>query len=481
MTMMEIVKGKLVVSIVALIVASGCVNLPEDVGTKRLATSGCERILPCAADATKLVQDAIDKAFLAGGGEVRLAKGIYRVGGLRLRSRVTLYLESGAVVKGSRDIEDYYILERDAVEPVDPKLISHERWYQSDTLYKDTIWRYPGNRWNNALIRLYKAEDAAIVGEPGSMIDGSSPYDPEGEEEYRGPLGINAIDCRRLKFKGYTINGTGNWAHRLVDVVGFVFDGVTCLGGHDSVHFNGCDDVLIENCTFKTGDDCVAGFDNHRVTVRNCYINSSCSAFRFGGNDVLVEKCTIRGPGEWGFRGSLTKEQKMAGAPTPPGSSLGRTNMLSFFTYYADGTHPIRDFARRIVIRDCTVENTDRFLHYNYNNEQWQRGVPLTDITFERVKAKGIKLPLCACGAFGHDVKLKLTMKDCDIAFSEEVDAFIRGSYIGEINLDNVRVSGVKGSLLLLKGGENLPTVRQANFTGTDGKVRRGNFEVEGI
>ena len=266
-------------------------QLPEAMPSRSVQTV---RVAPSEDDATGQIQSAIDKAFLSGGGTVRLTKGEYRIGGIRLRSRVTLYLETGAKLKGSRNIEDYYILEKDTVEPVDPKLISHERWYQSDTLYKDTIWRYPGNRWNNALIRLYKAEDAAIIGEPGSQIDGSSPYDPEGEEQYRGPLGINAIDCKRLKFKGYTINGTGNWAHRLVDVVGFEFDNVTCLGGHDSIHFNGCDDVLIENCTFKTGDDCVAGFDNHRVTVRNCYINSSCSAFRFGGNDVLVEKCTGR-------------------------------------------------------------------------------------------------------------------------------------------------------------------------------------------
>lgn len=439
------------------------------------------RLAADGQDATERIQKAIDCAFLAGGGTVRLAKGEYRVGGLRLRSRVTLYLEAEARLVGSRDIERYYVLERDEIEPVDPKLVSHERWYRSDSTYKDTIWRFPGSRWNNALIRLYKAEDAAIVGEKGSLIDGSNPYDPEGEERYRGPLGINAIDCRRLKFKGYATNNTGNWAHRLVDVQGFEFDDVACLGGHDAIHFNGCDDVLIANCTFKTGDDCVAGFDNHRVTVRNCYINSSCSAFRFGGNDVLVENCTIKGPGEWGFRGTLTKEQKMAGAPTPPGSSFGRTNMLSFFTYYADGTHPIRDFARKIVIRDCMVENTDRFLHYNYDNEQWQRGVPMTDITFERVKARGVKLPLCACGARGYDVKLSLTMKDCEIAFSGEVDTFIRGSYIGEVNLDNVRVSGVKGSLLQLKGDENEPAIRLQNCTGTDGTIRRGDFEARGI
>lgn len=440
------------------------------------------RLLPSTGDVTAEVQGAIDKAFLRGGGTVCLAKGEYRIGGIRLRSRVTLYLESGAHLIGTRDIEKYYILENDTIEPVDPALISHEGWHRSESVYKDTIWRLPGNRWNNALIRLYKADDAAIVGEPGSLIDGSNAYDPEGEEQYRGPLGINAIGCRRLLLKGYTTNHTSNWAHRIVDTDGFTVDGVTCLGGHDSVHFNGCDNVLIQNCTFKTGDDCVAGFDNHRVTVRNCYINSSCSAFRFAGNDVLVENCTIKGPGEWGFRGVLTKEQKIAGAPTPPGSVLGRNNMLSFFTYYADGTHPIRDFARHIVIRDCTVENADRFLHYNYDNEQWQRGVPMTDITFERVKAKGISMPLSAYGARGYDVKLALTMKDCEISFGKPVDEFIRGAEIGKLTLENVKVSGVNGPMLRL-WNELKPELKISNLEGVRNEIipGKGGFDVGGI
>ena len=449
-----------------------------------VAQNSCRRPDPVSGDATTIVQGAIDEVFLSGGGTVRLPKGDWHIGGIRLRSNVTLHLESGCRLVGSRDIEDYYILEKDTVEPVDPKLISHERWYQSDTIAKDTIWRFPGNRWNNALIRLYKAENAAIIGEPGSMIDGGNPYDPEGEEQYRGPLGINAIDCKRLVFKGYTTNNTGNWAHRLCDVEGFVFDGVTCLGGHDAIHFNGCDDAVIRNCDLRTGDDCFSGFDNHRVTVSNCHVNSSCSGFRFGGNDILIANCTVKGPGEWGFRGSLTLEQKKSGAPTPPGSSLGRRNMLSFFTYYSDGTHPIRDFARRITIRDCTVENVDRFLHYNYDNEQWERGVPMTDITFERVKAKNILYPLSAYGARGHDVKLKLTMKDCEISFREPVDEFVRGAHVGEISLENVKVEGVKtGAPLFRVWKEDLPTVKMeaCSGLGRDVVVGKGAYPVGGI
>lgn len=458
------------------------------------AVSGCETV-PSGGrlvlrpdrvgdDATTEIQGAIDKCFLAGGGVVRLSKGDWRTGGLRLRSRVTLYLESGARMIGLRDVSRYSILADDRVEPVDPALIRDDEWMSSDSTMKDTIWRYPGNRWNNALIRLYRARDAAIIGEPGSVIFGDNPYDEKGEERYRGPLGVNAIECENLLFRGYTITDTGNWAHRLCDVRGFVFDGVTCLGGHDAVHFNGCDNVKIENCTFKTGDDCVAGFDNWNVMVRNCYLNSSCSAFRFAGKGVRIENCTVKGPGEWGFRGSLPKESKIAGAPTPPGSTLGRKNMLSFFTYYADGTHPIRDYAGDIVVRDCTVENADRFLHYNYNNETWQRGVPMTDITFERVVATGIRLPLSAHGFIGRDVKLRLELRDCKIGFCEPVSEFIKGAAVERIVLDGVRVKGVADGAPLFRGwGRELPEIVRKDVSGVGEKVERGvgEYGVTGI
>ena len=56
---------------------------------------------------TSAIQKAIDDCFLAGGGRVVIPCGIFLTGGIRIRSGVQLYLESGAILKGSRDPEDY--------------------------------------------------------------------------------------------------------------------------------------------------------------------------------------------------------------------------------------------------------------------------------------------------------------------------------------------------------------------------------------
>lgn len=44
---------------------------------------------------------------------------------------------------------------------------------------------------------------------------------------------------------------------------------VSVYAGHDGVDVRSCDNVLIEDRTFNTGDDCVAGLDLNDAIVRN--------------------------------------------------------------------------------------------------------------------------------------------------------------------------------------------------------------------
>ena len=67
---------------------------------------------------TKSIQNAIDACFLAGGGRVVVPCGIFITGGIRLRSNVELYLESGAILRGSDNPDDYNDFWNDTIEPV---------------------------------------------------------------------------------------------------------------------------------------------------------------------------------------------------------------------------------------------------------------------------------------------------------------------------------------------------------------------------
>ena len=203
---------------------------------------------PAEGRMTEKIQNAINECFLAGGGRVVLTKGLYTVGGFRLRSNVTLYLCSGATLKGTRDPEDYAYPENDPIEPMPEE-------YRTDVLWESPRKRAnadhitkAGSRWNRALIRLIHAKNAAIIGEPGSVIDGSDVYDAIGEEHYRGPHGISMHYCEDLVFSGYTIQNTGNWAHLGHESRRLAFSNITVLAGHDGVHVSSCDDVTVAQC-----------------------------------------------------------------------------------------------------------------------------------------------------------------------------------------------------------------------------------------
>jgi len=168
------------------------------------------------------------------------------------------------------------------------------------------------SRWCNALIRALDAHDFSIIGEKGSYIDGANAYDPEGEHNYRGPHGIGIWRCKNMLFEGYTFMNSGNWCHAIFQSQNITIRNVAIHGGEDGIDIRTCDEVLIEGCDINTGDDAVAGFDNHDVIIRNCKLNSACMPLRVGGNNFLVENC-VSDERNFGPRGGLSLEDKIKG------------------------------------------------------------------------------------------------------------------------------------------------------------------------
>ena len=411
---------------------------------------------------TKPIQDAIDKVFSLGGGEVQVPSGTFLTGSIRLRSNVTLHLLENAVIKGSQNPEDYFsCYVDDTVEPLSLDRITdapyiHLNDIQGEVEYDETDPRYrfrrlPGSRWNNALIRAIDAENVAIIGENGSYIDGDNCFDEIGEEHYRGPHAITFFNCKNINFDGYSIRNSANWAHNMLFCENITMKNVKVYAGHDGFDAFTSKNITITDCEFYTGDDCVAGFGNVNVLVENCNMNSSCSAMRFGGTNVLVKNCKMYGPGEYFFRGRMSYEDKKACAPSP---TPGR-NMLSAFTYYADFSMPIPEIPSNIVIKDCVFENVDRFVHYNFSgNETWQRYRPMQNITFENIKATNVAM---AMNAYGRaDLPFELCLKNVDVSIkdSAEVETLIKTAHCKRIILENVKTENFNGNSLILSKTE---------------------------
>src|SRR5581483_7915501 len=101
---------------------------------------------------TPAINKAIDAASAAGGGTVFFSAGTYLSGSIHLKSNVTLFLDSGAVIQASADPEAY-----DAAEP-NPDIEK----------YQD----YGHSHWRNSLMWGENLENVAILGQ--GLINGKA-------------------------------------------------------------------------------------------------------------------------------------------------------------------------------------------------------------------------------------------------------------------------------------------------------------------
>ncbi len=303
-----------------------------------------------------------------GGGKVIFPAGKYRVAGLYMHSDTTIYLESGAIIEGSDNCDDY------AIFPFPEGVKDY-----SDMLLLLQYYGKPWDAYRRAIISAYGEHNLSIIGEDGSVIDGVHCYDPNGEEGYRGPHMIYFTNCDNITLHGYTARFAGNFMHQLDKCNHTTMTNVTCIGGSDGIHLHYCDDTLIDGCVFHTGDDCIAGIYVTNLRVRRCELNTSCDVFRIGGVHLLVEDCNIHGPGIWPHRMTVVR-----GKNDELPQNEGRHNTVCVMVYFASVDNPDPESSHDIVFRNCRIDGVDTFLLYN-PEDLLERGTALTELKLENI------------------------------------------------------------------------------------------------
>lgn len=405
---------------------------------------------------TKAIQSAIDHCFKMGGGEVTVPSGEFITGDIRIRSNVTLHLLKDAVLTGSMDPKDYQNINNDEIEPLpaEQNTLKHwhtvEEWDKMGGGFKEHLYT-SGSYWNYGIIRAVYAENIAIIGDEGSVIDGRNAFDKDGEEDFRGPHAIDMHFCKNITFDGYTVVRSANWAHAIFQSDNIIFKNLFVFGGHDALHIRKCNNVIMENCHLETGDDCIAGFADKNVIVRNCFISSNCSAFRFGGKDVLIENCEIYSPCRYRARGHFTYAEKQRSLDYTK-SSKPPYYSLAFFTYFVTDDLPFEEAQGNILIRNCKITGTNKILHLNLSgNEGWQRGNPPTDITFENLEIIDTRGGFTSYGNSNMEIPFLLSIKNVNFTFAHgcEKEPFIQAANFGKIDIENVNVTNFDGDAFI--------------------------------
>ena len=262
---------------------------------------------------------AIEACQSAGGGRVIVPAGRYLTGAIRLKSNVNLHVQEGATVAFRPEAEAYpIVLTRfEGVELMNhsPFIYAFEQTNVGITgagtldgqanAQQWWAWRTGQAPARNRLIQM--AADG-VAPEKRVFGDGPSKLRPNFIQPYR---------CENVLIEGVSIVNSPMWEVHPVLCTNVTVRGVR-INSHgpnnDGCDPESCRDVLIERCTFDTGDDCIAlksgrNDDGRRlhtpienVIVRDCDMKDGHggvvigSEISGGARNIFAENCRMDSP-----------------------------------------------------------------------------------------------------------------------------------------------------------------------------------------
>lgn len=251
-----------------------------------------------AAANQKAIQKAIDACSKAGGGKVVIPKGTFLTGAITLKSHVNLVVEEGATLKFAFEPELYPIV-LTRWEGLDCKNLSPciYAYKQTDIAItgkgtidgggnNNTWWPWCGKDrygWKEGMIGQNTGSRARLLKSAEDGVDMNERVFTA--KDGLRPQLINPYLCDGVLIEDVTLLDSPFWViHPLLS------KNITVRGvkiNNDGPNGDGCDPescdgVLIENCYFNTGDDCIAiksGRNNdgrlwnkpsENIIIRNC-------------------------------------------------------------------------------------------------------------------------------------------------------------------------------------------------------------------
>jgi polygalacturonase len=181
---------------------------------------------------TLAIQQALDRCSVLGGGQVHVPGGEYLTGAIMLHSNTILHLDADASLLGSSNLADYSL----------------------------TQVRWEGH-WVKGYIGLISAVDANNIGITGrGRIVGNPAIKGrvDAQNGLRHPALLEFVNCSRLRVEDCVTEQNDMWSIHPVYCDDALFRNVNVRGGADGIDVDSCRHVVIESCTFSTGDDCIS-------------------------------------------------------------------------------------------------------------------------------------------------------------------------------------------------------------------------------
>ena len=394
------------------------------------------------SDCTDAIRQAIEACHAAGGGRVVVPAGDWLTGAIHLKSNVNLHVSEGAKLLFSTDPRHYLPAVPTRFEGMDcvnysPFIYAFAQENIAVT-GKGTLDGQAdfSNWWGWVKIDQKQRADPkfqrASREKLYSEMDGGIPTAKRqyGEGHYLRPNFIQTFRCRTVLIEDVTILRSPMWEIHPLLCTNVTVRGVNILShgpNNDGCDPESCRNVLIDHCTFDTGDDCIAiksGRNNdgrrwlvpaENIVIRGCTMKDGHGGTVIGSEisgscrNVFTEHCEMDSP------------------------NLDRVLRLK--------TNAVRGgILENIFMRDVTVGRVaDAILTIDFNYEEGENGhhYPLVqNVVMENITAKSTPRVLSLLGYAKSPIRNVRVINSTfgDIQGTDEI------KYVEGLDLKNVKI-----------------------------------------
>jgi len=425
---------------------------------------------------TKAFAKAIAACAAKGGGRVLVPEGIWLTGPIHLKSKIDLHVSKGAELRFSDKFSDYLpvVFTRwEGLECYNYSPLIYARDCENIAITGAGTLNGQGQKWwawkkkqKHGAVRLYKmACDGAAV---KKRVFGTT-------RDALRPTFIEAVNCKNVLVEGITIGSGPMWTlhplyceNVLVRNVSIITRGVN----NDGLVIDSTRNVLIEDCFFDTGDDCVVlksglnedgwrvGKPTEKVVVRNCRTKEGHGGITIGSEmsgdvrDIFVHDCEFNGTSN----GIRVKSMRGRGGVIEnvwvQNIKMGRISRaaLTFSTFYGMSTlvpsTKIPPVFRSFHLKNITCEYASRAVKIIGLPEQPLENFTLENIDInsrwgmECINSNGVKLTGVKISPIKAPVMFVKNSRDVTIkkaSCKDKVDIFLK---IEGRKSKNIRLSG---------------------------------------
>lgn len=308
------------------------IQLPKIAERQFLITSFGAKTTATAAQNQKAINRVISLVSKKGGGKVIIPKGTWNTGAIELKSHVNLVLEEGATLHFAFEPK-LYPLVRTSWEGL-------ACWNYSPCIYaykatdiaitgkgtidgggnNDTFWQWNGNpRFGYKEGVTKESQKLGSRSKLLKMAEDGVPFDERkfGMGNGLRPQLVNMVHCERILIKDVKMINSPFWVIHPLLSKNITVDGVYVWNegpNGDGCDPEACENVLIQNCVFHTGDDCIAiksGRNNDgrlwnqpskNIIIRNCKMEDGHGGVVIGSEisggceNVYAENCVMDSP-----------------------------------------------------------------------------------------------------------------------------------------------------------------------------------------